>query len=145
MTDLECEKRADALGRRVWAVETAVVRLLTRHADKSAEPCQCEQCRGLRPLFDADLAERIEEERRTVAVVGAPSPNRGRPAVASAWESVAEAARRVGVSRQAVHKRVAAGELESWDVTPKEGTRAAYVVVLSAGVDRWIEEREATR
>ena len=55
----------------------------------------------------------------------------------SQWESVASVARRLGVSRQAVHKRVAAGKLIGWRLKSKR------TVVYVADVERWQQERSA--
>ena len=51
------------------------------------------------------------------------------------WESVALAAERVGVSRQAVHKQIGR-RLVAWKV------HARLVTVKSDDVDRWIAERQ---
>lgn len=50
------------------------------------------------------------------------------------WETVASVARRLGVSRQAVHKRIAQGKMIAWKVKWK-------VVVYVADVERWQQER----
>lgn len=52
------------------------------------------------------------------------------------WETVAAAARRLGVSRQAVHKRIDAGRLVAWTLPGRNLTR-----VRSTDVEKWRAER----
>lgn len=51
------------------------------------------------------------------------------------WQAIEIAARRVGVTRQAVHKRIGAGKMPAW----KAGPKATLVRVVD--VDGWIAER----
>ena len=53
----------------------------------------------------------------------------------SGWERVSSVAKRLRVSRQAVHKQIGAGRLTAWVAGPR------LTLVLTKDVDAWREER----
>ena len=53
------------------------------------------------------------------------------------WLPIVDVARRLGVTRQAVHKRALTGRLTVWTVNPRRGD----AVVLERDVVAWERER----